>query len=207
MGMWKRFRQSFEVRVDAMLDQLEDPEAVAANAIREVEDARVRVETHGKAAKRRLADLERRRQHCVEEARLWHARAQRVSNDESRALECVRRMRAAEREEKRIETQEEEARRLVAQLEDDARTIDQKLLELRNRHASLAAREARSTIHAGGSGLTGVEALFDRWESRVESRETAAEKGETDRFAQTFAEEEQEEATKADLARIRGEGR
>ena len=188
--------------ITTFLDQIENQEAVVGASIRELEQGVGRVRVHRKRCERRLDQLEQRMVALDVEIRTWHDRVLRSRDDRARALECVRRLRAAEQARAAQAAELEQQRTLRDKIRRDEDSVEAKLAEFRARSASLSSREVRAAANAG-LGTGDIEAVFDRWEARVEGAEPSEDgPSGTDSFARAFSREEDDAATLAELERI-----
>jgi len=190
--------------VESLLDSLENQEAVARATIREMETGAGRVRVRRKAAERDLGRLEEQCQAQRQEAARWHERALRLKADRDKAIECLRRQNAAEREAQRIAAQLEEQRTLCARIREDERAIDEKLSEVKQREAALVTREARAKACASVGGLSDIDGIFDRWEARIGDGEASIEASRPvcDAFAKELGDEEEVAKLEAQLAAL-----
>lgn len=200
-------------RVDWMVSQVENHEAVARSAIREVQRAaaRARVQlARVRADGRRLRD---RLAEARDAERTWRERA-RASGaaDEARALECLRRSRQAARRAADLARRLDEHERVEKQLEQDVARVEEQLGQLEERRNLLRTRQSRAEAlarvrEAGAPLCADVGELFERWETQVTEREIEGEcpvtdadtRGESDAFAAAFAEREEEASLREDL--------
>jgi phage shock protein A len=207
MRVFHRLQQTLSLHVEALLDQVENQEAVVLATIREVERGGTRVRIHRKACDRRIEELEK----CIEkqraDAELWRDRARRLKLDREKALECLRRFRAAEAQGSEAKEQLKKQQQLLESLREDERVIEDKLAELGRRRAQLSSREARTDAQAGLADLGDIDDVFDRWEARIEEREVATEARASakDGFARSLSEEEERAALADDLERLLAE--
>ncbi len=207
MRVFHRLKQTLSVSIESLLDQVENQEAVVIATIRDVEQGGSRVRVHRKGCERRIDVLERTIVQQEAEAELWRERALRLKSDRDKALECVRRMRAVEALRASAMEQLEKQKELLASISDDERVIEEKLAELRRRRAQLSSREARAGAQVGVETLGEIDGVFDRWEARIEERETVAlaRSPDKDGFARNLSEEEERAALSADLDRLLAE--
>jgi phage shock protein A len=200
-----RVFHSFKHTITTFLDQIENQEAVVLASIRELEQGATRVRVHRKRCERRIEQLEQRIAALDLDASHWRERAVRVRDDRERALECVRRHRAAERARTAHAAELEQQRALREKIVRDEDAVDTKLTELRARCASLSSREVRAAA-ASALGTSDIDAVFDRWEAKLDGIEPSDDAGTShDGFARTFSKEEDDAATLAELERILGE--
>jgi phage shock protein A len=164
-------------RVDGMVARLENHEALAASAIRDVRQAAARA---GVQLRRVRADGARLREelHARREAETsWRERAARTADsDRDTAIECLRRSRRARREAAELERRIAEHGRIEKQLAADVATVEQRLSRLEEQRNLLSTRESRaealgSVRDAHAPGGVDVDEVFGRWEIRVAERE------------------------------------
>lgn len=210
----KQWTTSLVSRVDWMVSQVENHEAVAKSAIRDVRRAAARARVQ---LTRVRADGEQLAQSLAEQReaeRLWRERAREsAADDEAKALECLRRARRAGRRLGELERRRAEHQRVEKQLAADVGVVEERLTHLQERHNVLRTRESRAhalaTVRdASELGDGDVGDLFERWETQVLEREYeggCSTSGESDSLEDEFLEEEEESELRAELGRLRGE--
>lgn len=207
MRIFNRINATIQSNFNAFLDQIENHEALVTEAMQEVRlvsaqaTARLaRLQQDEDKLATRLADLRK-------DATQWKDRAlQAGTQDEARALECVRRMTRAKEEAASTETQLTKARELRARLVEDLRGIQSKLDDLQRKKHALATRqfraEAMKAIQSDGtSALDEITGIFDRWETRVSEAEgyVAGPALLADDFERSYRQKEDHEALRAAL--------
>lgn len=211
MARIKRWTHGFVASIDSMVVQVENHEALATSALRDLEQgvARskvqlMRVERDGKALKQALSE-ER------EAALCWRARARR-EDDEVRALECFRRHKRAEARALELVSSQSEHERVEQQLKRDVQTLERRLVELRQQRNTMRTRQSRAEAFsvAQGSGDTvqgEIGQIFERWESRVAETEVASGclVASVDSFDEEFLDAEELASLKLELAALKEE--
>jgi phage shock protein A len=108
----------------------------------------------------------------------WRRRA-KSAVDETIALECVRRHKAAERRVVRLRERLGEHERCHKELSDGIRVLNGRLCELAERKNLMRTRQSRAEAAHGMASTTGpigdLEDVFERWEARVGEIEIASE--------------------------------
>jgi phage shock protein A len=211
MNRLRLWTSSLLSRVDWMVTQVENHEALAEGAIREVRRAGARA--HVQLARVRQ-DGERLRESLstqIEAEQRWRERARNTaSDDEARALECLRRARAAARRATELERRVDEHDRVEQQLIHDVGAIQERLSKLEDQRNLLRTRQSRaealSHVRTADPGAE-AGALFDRWETRViESEfESACHPDPThreDEFETEFDEVEEAESLRDELREL-----
>lgn len=210
MNRWHSFRAGLVSRVDWMVSQVENHEALAESAIRDLQ-------RHAARAKVQLArvhadgrQLEARRDEAREAEGSWRERARKAAEtDEARALECLRRAKRAGATASGLEERAEEQARIERQLGRDLARVEERLGELRIQRNRMRTRQSRAEALAAVGECESSGALddvFDRWETRITEREFAAGCDDGgDRFEFVLEEEESEESLRDELALLRDE--
>jgi phage shock protein A len=211
MNRLKLWTSSLLSRVDWMVTQVENHEALAESAIREVRQAGARAQVQMARVRQ---DGERLRQTLSEQVELeqrWRERARRTApNDEARALECLRRSRTAARRAAELERRVDEHDRVEQQLAQDVGAIQERLSKLEEQRNLLRTRQSRADalchVRTADPGLD-TGALFDRWETRIVEREFESDCSTTvplreDEFETKFDEVEEAESLREELSEL-----
>lgn len=211
MARIKRWTHGFVASIDSMIVQVENHEALATSALRDLEQgvARskvqlMRVERDGRALKQAL-DEER------EAALRWRDRARREEND-ARALECLRRHKRSEARVKELVRNQTEHERIEAQLRRDVQTLEHRLIELRQQRNAMRTRQSRAeafhAVQGSGDAQNGeIGEIFERWETRVAESEVASGCliASVDSFDEEFLDAEEEASLKLELRALKEE--
>jgi phage shock protein A len=209
MARFKRWTHGFVASIDSMIVQVENHEALASSALRELEQgvARskvqlMRVERDGLALKQALSD-ER------EAALRWRDRARREEH-EARGLECLRRHKRCEARVKELTDNQAEHERIEQQLKRDVQTLERRLLELRQQRNTMRTRQSRAEAFsvaqgAGESDNGEIGQIFERWETRVAETEVASGclVASVDGLEEEFLDAEEAASLKLELAELK----
>ena len=207
MNRLRHWSASLVSRVDWMVGMVENHEALAESAIRDLgrhaARAKVqmgRVRSDGQRLRQRFAD-ERDAQTA------WRARAKRLATtDEARALECVRRAKASERRILDFEERIAEHERIEHQLGKDLARVEEKLAKMKAQRNLMRTRESRAeALNAVGEchEVAGLDDVFERWDTRITERELVAGCGdEGDALDFELTEQEAEEDLRDELSRL-----
>lgn len=166
MQVFQRLKRALSSSIDALLDDVENHEAVVTATIHEVEGSALLVANHRKTCEQRIEALQQRALALDGELRQWRERARRLRDEREKALECVRRLRATAAMRKDAIEELAKQRELHDALCADDRAIAAKLDELRRRSAQLASRQARTEVDGIAPEMT-VDGVLGRWEARV----------------------------------------
>jgi len=197
-------------RMDGMVSRIENHEALAQSAIRGVRQAAARANVQ----LRRVREDGARQRARLEELRgaeaAWRDRARaKADEDESAALECLRRSKEAARRGAVLASRLAEHERVEVQLAADVAKIDERLTVLEEQRNVLVTRQSRaealSSVRQAHELDTGdPDEVFGRWETRVAEREY--EGGCFDRgdvFEEEFTRAEEESVLRAELVELR----
>ena len=211
MARIKRWTHGFVTSIDNMIVQVENHEAQATSALRELEQgvARskvqlLRVERDGRALTQALAE-ER------EAAARWRDRAKREENP-ARALECQRRYKRSESRVSELDRNRTEHDRIEHQLRRDVQTLERKLTDLRQQRNTMLTRQSRAEAFSVAQGVGAqdqheIGQIFERWDSRVTENEVMSGCLVTtnDSFDEEFLNAEETASLQLELAALKGE--
>jgi phage shock protein A len=199
--------------MDGMVSRIENHEALAQSAIRGVRQAAARANVQLRRV-REDGERQRRRLEELREAEVaWRERARaKAEEDESVALECLRRGKEAARRSAVLARRLAEHERIEAQLAADVAKIDERLTVLEEQRNVLVTRQSRaealSSVRDAHEPIgADPDEIFGRWETRVAEREY--EGGCFDRgdvFEEEFTRAEEESELRAELAELREPG-
>ena len=178
MNRMKRWTMSVTSWVDGVLAQVENHEAAVSSAIGRVRQATARARVQLKRVER---DQQAMRDTLLEEEEAidaWRRRA-KAADDETVALECLRRHKAAARRVLGLRQRLGEHERSHKELSDGIRILNGRLSELTERKNLMRTRQSRAEAAHGMASTTGpigdLEDVFERWETRVGEIEIASD--------------------------------
>lgn len=211
MARIKRWTHGFVASIDNMIVQVENHEALATSALRELEQGVARskvqlgrVERDGRSIAQSLAE-ER------EATERWRDRARREP-DEARALECLRRHKRSAARVAELTRNDEEHSRIEQQLRRDVQTLEGRLQELRQQRNTIRTRQSRAEAFGVAQGQGEVHSgeiaeIFERWETRVAETEVRSGclVGSIDSFDEEFLDAEEAASLKLELLALKEE--
>lgn len=210
MSRMQRWKISVTSWVDGVLAQIENHEASVTAAIARVRQSTARARVQLKRVERDQRALRDALREQQEAADAWRRRAKEAS-DETVALECLRRHKAASRRAESLQTRLEDHERSRKELTEGVGVLNARLRELEERKNLMRTRQSRAEaahgmVHAQGP-LGDLEDVFDRWETRVGEIELAAEcNPPIDAFELDLESAEEEVALLAELEALRRDG-
>jgi phage shock protein A len=178
MNRMKRWTMSVTSWVDGVLAQVENHEVAVSSAIGRARQATARARVQLKRVER---DQQALRTTLLEEEEAidaWRRRA-KAADDDTVALECLRRHKAAERRVLRLRQRLAEHERSHKELSDGVGVLNGRLSELTERKNMMRTRQSRAEAAHGMASTTGpigdLEDVFERWEARVGEIEIASD--------------------------------
>lgn len=209
MNLFTRISATLTRKMDDMVSQVENHDAVVAVALKDtraaVAKAKVRLERvrkDGESMRKRLSD-------ATHMAQLWENRAKETAaKDEQKALACIARRNQCR--EQIVQTQaalvrheelENKVSENVQRMEQRLRDITQQQNLMRSRQSTADAMRIINQIE--GSTDNGIEDTFDRWETLItETEYSIGHMSSTDTLDMSFAKEESTMQLQAELAAL-----
>lgn len=208
MNSLKRLFITLKTQLDYVADEVENHQALAEVAIKDLEAHRRKARIHQHRLQGMVEQFESQLGELHKEVETWSARAVKTKQqDEQRALQCVKCMLQTQQRIKLIEPQLKASQQQYRQLQEDLLAIDAQLRALHTQKEVLSARQNRVQLQAAtmSNANPTQEALtiFKRWEESVVGWEfTSLEKDSKDSFTESFEQEENELALKALLTEL-----
>jgi phage shock protein A len=207
MNPFKRLYVSVKAQINEVADDFENHEAVADAAIHELEKLAARTRVQLGRVDREIKTMEERQASLRQDAAAWTQRAVRSAADEARALECVRRLEAVEREAETLERALQEALALRGKVRAEHERQVAKLDEAKRRRTLLSSRQYQAEYASlpgllGGNEADGIDAVLDRWEVRLSGADSGLELYGADSLAAEFEQAERAEALRQRLANL-----
>lgn len=202
---WKRWRISIGSGFESLIAQVENHEALVAEAIREAQSAATRAKVKLAHVRQDGERLRSRIEKLDTDETDWERRAQAQGNDNrERALECLRRRNCARRELEHLRGELARHEQTERSLAADIGKLDEHVAGLRRRKNTLAARDFRARALAAaspeeGALLGGVDEVFERWELKLAETEIVGGADSADSFEDTFMAEEEKAGLEAEL--------
>lgn len=202
MKLLKRWSTGIVSRIDQMVSQIENQEALVDSAIREARQAAARAKVQLGRVRQDGVRLEARITEEGEAQDRWKERALRCPEEEERqALECLRRSHRAANLVGELKKRLQEHRAIERQLTLDVNAVEERLAALTEKRNLLRTRQSRAEALNAVQGTVAavtedIDDIFEGWETRIVESEIAGTCGfqNSDSFetALTTAEEEEE---------------
>lgn len=204
MSLIKRLSATLFARLDGVVSEIEDHEAVVQTSIDELRQRIARARARLNQMQRDEQQLADRIDRLREDTERWGERARRcAAEDEARALSCLERRRQCRREAERLQRSLDACRDGAARLTRDVEESETRLQLLHQRHTLMRARQCGTAARTAGQEtglLQEVEACFERWDTRLTERELAlGDIALEDPLDEGFSRREKDEDLRAEL--------
>jgi phage shock protein A len=209
MNIIKRWTAGVTSRVDWMVSQVENQEALVNSALRDARQSAARAKVQ---LGRVQQDGQRLRQRLQKEelaVTSWRERAiQTGKDDEKKAIECLRRSKRAEQLVEQLRQRLVEHEQVEQQLGKDVRAMEEQLNSLAEKRNLMRTRQSRAeavkTIQGGADSLsTDLDDIFERWETRVTEQELVGSCSlQVDPLEEDFVSQEEESSLREELKKI-----
>jgi phage shock protein A len=212
MSIFKRLSATFSSRVDQMVSQVENHDAVVEVAIKESRQATAkakvrlaRVQRDGELLRNKISQLQN-------DATLWTNRAREMAHkDEDKALECVRRRKLCQKQLEQYTQALKKHEALEQRLAQDINAAERKLAEMNQQRNLMRTRQSAAQALNSISGVDETVALdvaeaFERWEVKVtESELEVGTVDSMDLLEQEFLKAEDKQTLQAELEQLLAE--
>jgi phage shock protein A len=183
MGIFSRFKDIVTSNINAMLDEVEDPEKLVRLMIQEMEDTLIEVKSSCAAVIADQKKIERQLAQAHDFAREWEEKARlavtRGRDDLARAALAEKRRYVQKIES--LARELEHARDHVVQFQSDIAELEAKLNDAREKQRSLVQRRNAASIRQEAQSrirkvdTTDAFARFEAYENNIERMEAEAE--------------------------------
>ncbi|GGO88699.1 hypothetical protein GCM10011348_44760 [Marinobacterium nitratireducens] len=206
MSLLKRLSATLFARLDGVVGEIEDHEAVAQTCIGELRQQIARARARLNRMQREEQLLDARIDKLHREAEDWGERARAcAAEDEARALACLERRQRSRREAERLTRNQVASRDLAARLSRDIDDGEARLEELTRRYTEMRARQCGNAARIAGESpesdlLREVDSCFERWDARLGEQELrAGTAAGGDALEESFARQERDTELRAEL--------
>lgn len=218
MGLFTRFTDIVNANLNSMLDKAEQPEKMIRLIIQEMEETLVEVRA---TAAKNIAEQKshtRRMKSAQDNMTHWHAKAELAltKNREDLAKSALAQKHKYQSEWELLQQEGEQLTEFLAQVQDDASRIQEKLSEAKRRQAALIIRQESAqvrlkvreqaaiyNIEEAMSKFERYQQKIDRVEAQVEAYDLVNDKTQSPSLAMQFAELEKDETVEQELAQMK----
>ncbi len=215
MTIFKRTFTSIYARIDHMVGEIENHDALIAAAIKEQKQKIT-------AAKVQLRKVESSEQRIVEQlaqlsinVKRWTQRAASEASGEGReaneqqALLCLQRRQGIAKQKQKLQLMRDEYRSSRQRMKKDIGHCEEELINIMQKHQVMRARQSTAEAmqiieRSNGASLEDIENSFDRWEVNIAQGEYSVDRVEEsfDELEQEYLEEENEQQLRYELAEL-----
>ncbi|GAB1258205.1 hypothetical protein NBRC116494_27070 [Aurantivibrio plasticivorans] len=209
MSLFKRTFTSLYAKIDHMVGEIENHEALIQAAIREqkkkIATAKIqlrRIDASAKEVREKIAQAN------IDERR-WNQRAvSEAAENESRALQCLQRRKEVQAKRTQLEKMHQQYALSSDQIKNSIDRCEKDLSEMIQKHQILRARqstaEAVSVVDQNDAYyVSDIDESFDRWEVKIAQSEHSVDvSSEIDSLEQEYLEEESEHDLRNELAEL-----
>lgn len=212
MNGFRRWTIGVCAKFDELLGQVENHEALAAQALRDMRASLARANSQLARVEQGCKTLEAEVRAAEEAALRWRTRA-KTEGDDERALECLRRARAALTERDKLAERLDEQQRMRDQVRRTIQGLERKFVDLTGKQRLLttrqAAAQASEAIQSESGAAGDVEDVFSRWELKLTEREFVPrgagyyDQDHADGLSEAYEKDEERAELAAELADLR----
>jgi phage shock protein A len=170
MSLIRRISTSITSSVDRAVSKVENHDAIINAALRDTQQAAARSRVRLERVKKDGHNLRTRHANLKQAVGRWTERARKVAaEDETKALECLRRRKDCETQVRNLEESIEKHDELEARIAEQVKKIEARIGEVAQQRNMMRSRqsvaEAMRTINnIEGVSYGEIEDTFDRWE-------------------------------------------
>jgi len=170
MSLIRRISTSISSTVDRAVSKVENHDAIINSALRDTQQAAARSRVRLERVRKDGHNLRTRRANLELAVTRWTERAKSIaSDDEAKALECLRRKKECETQLQNLESSITNHDELESRIVEQVKKIESRITEVSQQRNMMRSRqsvaEAMRTINDIGDVSYGeIEDTFDRWE-------------------------------------------
>jgi phage shock protein A len=170
MSLIRRISTSITSSVDRAVSKVENHDAIVNAALRETQQAAARSRVRLERVRKDGHSLKTRHANLKQAAGRWTERARSIANqDESKALECLRRRKDCELQMQNLEESIAKHDELEARVSEQVKKIEARIGEVAQQRNMMRSRQSvadamRTINNIEGVSYGDIEDTFDRWE-------------------------------------------
>jgi phage shock protein A len=209
MSIFRRISTSITSSVDRAVSKVENHDAIINSALRDTQQAAARSRVRLERVRKDGRNLKTRRGNLQLAVLRWAERAKSVaSQDEAKALECLRRRKDCEKQLHNLEDSIEKHDELEARIGEQVKKIEARIGEVAQQRNMMRSRESvaeamRTINNIEGVSYGEIEDTFDRWEINLGETEIMMGAATTsDPLDSAFLTEEETTELRAELGEL-----
>ncbi len=213
MSVFKRLSATMSSRIDHMVSQIENHDAVIEAALKDARTAAAKAKVRLSRVGMDGARLRKKHAELLFAEKKWAERARSIAaDDEDKALECLRRRRECQQQLGHVQLTLAKHAELEERLGRDIRAAEERVTEIAQQRNLMRTRQsaadALNTIASMDHSVSGdIADTFERWEIQVSEAEmcAGAEMDFGDTLERGFVDQEDREALRAELQELMSE--
>ena len=228
MSLFKRFSTTLYSRVEQLVNQIENHDAIIEAAIRDAKHSAAKARAQHKRVQQDGVRLQQKRDKLAVAIEQWQTRARRFADDETKALSCLQRKRLCQQQLSELEPMIKQHQQMDTRLQHDIKRAEEKITAIsQQRHlmrTRQSAADALSQINQLDAApdididdtferwetkrIVDIDDTFERWETKINEREfDIGLQIKTDDFEEAFIAEEEMEDLRHELHDLINKGK
>ena len=205
MTMLKRITATLKGSIEQVVDQIENQDAVVVAAIGEMKQTTAKARARLNRVRRDREGMERKMVELKQSENQWEQRAKDCAeSDQDTALACLSRRNQCRSKRETLKVAMEQHIEAESKLELEVQRAEQRIEEMarqRNlmRSRQSAAHAVKTTQEWNAQGPIDVEAVFERWETRIIEAEMVGDSIDIDPLEHRFHQQESQAELQAEL--------
>lgn len=212
MSIFKRLSATLAARIDQVVGEIENHDAVIQAGLSDLCKKQAEAKLRLRQVQKEKDRLNQQIQEQQENAQRWRERAvECAEQDETKALECIRRSRLCRQKEQQIVSVLEQYAQTTDKLARDIETSEQRITEMKQKLTLMRARQSTSIALAATTDVDNdaekmLEDSFDRWEINISQAELKVESPDAvdsmDSLEREFVDQETQDELRIELVEL-----
>ena len=210
MSIFKRISSTISARVNNLVGEIENHDAVMEAAINESRRATAQAKVRLSRTERERAQLQQKISELQGKQQKWRDRALACAdNEESKALSCLQQEKSCASQVSQLTAILKQQDALLAKLRNDIAKAESKLSQINHQRNMMRSRESAASAlnamaHADVADNIDINDTLERWEAKIIESELDLETQQPmDDFEYQFTEQENLEELRAELQQLK----
>ena len=210
MTLLKRITATLKANVENVVDQIENQDAVVEAAVGEMRRATAKAKVRLARVRNDREEMEQKITELGKAEKQWRQRARdNAKSDEDTALACLARSKQCHEKRETLKIALARHTEAEAQLEEEVRRAEDRVESMARQRNLMRSRQSaadavKTTQEWNEQGPIDVDAVFERWESRILETEMISSNIDIDPLEQRFTHDEQKAELRAELKALVG---
>ena len=211
MTMLKRITATLKGSIEQVVDQIENQDAVVEAAIGEMKQTTAKARARLNRVRRDREGMERKLADLKQSENQWEQRAKDCAeSDQDTALTCLSRRNQCRSKREALKVAMAQHMEAESKLELEVRRAEERIEEMARQRNLMRSRQSaadavKTTQEWNAQGPIDVEAVFERWETRIIEAEMVGDAIDIDPLEQRFHQQETQAELKAELQSLMAE--